>query len=269
MASPLAAPPPWNLVASAYSAEVVPQFEYFAREALRLAAAAPSSRVVDVACGPGTLTSLAASAGCTVDALDFSPNMVDELHARLADKPWASRVEACVGDGMALPFADASFDAGFSMFGLMFFPDRNKGFRELLRVLKPGAPAVVSSWVPLDRVIVLATAFSALNELLPPPPNTPPFKPPLASPDECAEEMGAAGFREVVVHEVTYHPPAVTVAELWPMMVRTTAPIVLRKIALRDRWPEIERAVLERLQAKLGTGPVSNAMPAYLTFGRR
>ena len=34
------------------------------------------------------------------------------------------------------------------MFGLMFFPDRAKGFAELFRVLRPGATAVVSSWAP-------------------------------------------------------------------------------------------------------------------------
>lgn len=269
MTSPLAAPPPWDLVASAYSAEVTPQFEFFAREALRLAGTTPSWRIVDVACGPGTLANLAAGAGSSVSALDFSPNMIDELRARGSGKSWAQKIDARVGDGMALPFEDAMFDAGFSMFGLMFFPDRAKGFAELLRVLKPGAPAVVSSWLPLDRVVVLSTAFGILSELFPPPPNAPPYKPALTSREECAAEMSAAGFREVAVHEVQYEPPLMTVAELWPMMVRTTAPIVLRKKALGDRWPEIDRTVLERLQARLGTAPVVNKMPAFLTIGRR
>jgi len=44
-------------------------------------------------------------------------------------------VESLVGDGMALPLADGAFDVAFSMFGLMFFPDRPRGFRELRRVL--------------------------------------------------------------------------------------------------------------------------------------
>jgi len=42
-------------------------------------------------------------------------------------------VTAQVADGQALPFADGEFEAAFSMFGLMFFPDRAKGFAELRR----------------------------------------------------------------------------------------------------------------------------------------
>lgn len=40
-------------------------------------------------------------------------------------------------DATALPFADASFDAVICQFGIMFF-DRDKGFREVYRTLKPG-----------------------------------------------------------------------------------------------------------------------------------
>jgi 2-polyprenyl-3-methyl-5-hydroxy-6-metoxy-1,4-benzoquinol methylase len=72
----LATPMPWNLVASAYEAEVLPTFRHFAEEALRLAAPAAGSRVADVACGPGTLALIAARAGFTVDAIDFSPEMI-------------------------------------------------------------------------------------------------------------------------------------------------------------------------------------------------
>ena len=150
MTSPLAAPGPWDLVAPAYSVDLVPQFENYSREALQLAALAPSSRIVDVAAGPGTLSILAAKAGHAVAALDFSSKMVAALRSRVEAEGLASRVDAREGDGMALPYEDASFDAGFSMFGLIFFPDRDRGFRELLRVVKPGAPVVVSSWLPLD-----------------------------------------------------------------------------------------------------------------------
>src|SRR5512138_3140554 len=161
--SPLAAPAPWDLVAPAYAEEVVPMFEVFAREALRLAAPPPGGRIVDVACGPGTVSVLAAQDGHRVDALDFSPGMIDKLRARIAALGLTG-ITPQIGDGQALPYADATADAGFSMFGLMFFPDRAKGFAELRRVLKPGARAVVSSWYPLDAVPVLAAMFGAVRE---------------------------------------------------------------------------------------------------------
>src|SRR5262245_21145739 len=192
--SPLANPQPWDLVSSAYADEVVPMFEAFSREAMRLVAPAPGSRIVDVACGPGTLSVLAAQAGHHVSALDFSPSMIDRLTARLGSLG-LSAIEPLVGDGQALPYPAASFDAGFSLFGLMFFPDRAKGFAELRRVLRPGAKAVVSSWYPLDAVPVLAAMFGAVREAVanvtgaPPAPVVPG---PLTTVDACRGEMSAS-----------------------------------------------------------------------------
>ena len=100
--SPLATAEPWDLVAGEYAHEVVPIFETFAKEALRLANVAQGMRVVDVACGPGTLSFLAARAGAMVDAIDFSPRMIAELQRRAAI-PGGDRVTARVGDGMVRP----------------------------------------------------------------------------------------------------------------------------------------------------------------------
>jgi len=264
--SPLAQPAPWNLVASAYAAEVVPQFEHFAKAALDLARiSSGSSKIVDVACGPGTLSFLAAKAGHEVSALDFSDNMIRALKAH----PDAAKIDARVGDGMALPYDDATFDAAFSMFGLMFFPNREKGFRELLRVLKVGGYAVNSSWVSFERFPLIAATFGALNEIVPPPPNTPPFKPPLATRDECIAEMSTAGFRDVEVHEVVYEQTVASTTEFWAMLQRTNAPIVLRKESLGVEWPKIAKGIHERLLAKFGDGPQQIAMPAHLAVGRR
>ena len=56
--SPLATPEPWDLVAAGYTAEALPYFERFSRDALRLADLPAGARVVDVAAGPGTLSLL-------------------------------------------------------------------------------------------------------------------------------------------------------------------------------------------------------------------
>ena len=121
--NPLATPTPWNLLASAYEAEVLPSFRHFAEESLRLAAPPPGAPLADVACGPGTLALLAASRGFAVDALDFSPEMIALLE-RSARERGLDGVRARVGDGQALPYPDGGHGAAFSLFGLMFFPDR-------------------------------------------------------------------------------------------------------------------------------------------------
>src|SRR5687768_8703234 len=107
--SPLATPMPWDMVADAYTAEIVPLFERYAEDALAMAGVPDGGRVLDVACGPGTLALLAAPRAGHVDAIDFSPAMVDRLRARIA-ATGVTNVTAQVGDGQALPFADASYD---------------------------------------------------------------------------------------------------------------------------------------------------------------
>ena len=265
--SPLATPLPWNLVAPAYAAELVPLFETYARRALELAAPPAGGRVVDVACGPGTLSLLAARAGHPVDAVDFSPAMIAELERRRAGEA----VTARVGDGQALPFADATFTAGFSMFGLMFFPDRARGLAELRRVLRPGARAVVSSWTPLHEIPLLATLFGAIGaelaRVLPdgPPPEPPKF--PLTSEDDCRREMGAA-FAQVEVHRVSHREEHASAGELWRHMQRTTAPLVLMRQNLgEERWTQVAAAAERAITGAIGSGPATMTMTALLSVG--
>jgi SAM-dependent methyltransferase len=265
--SPLASPRPWDLVASDYTAEVVPVFEAFAANALELAGVGERSRVVDVAAGPGTLSVLAARRGAHVAALDFSPRMIDALYGRVRDEGLAS-VSVTHGDGMALPFDDEAFDAGFSMFGLMFFPDRDAGFRELRRVLVPGARAVISSWVPFERLEMFTTIFSTLTALTAGPGGAPPARPAaLSTPSACIEEMTAAGFREVVVHEQTTHVDYASTSAMVDSVVRTNAPVKLMQSQLGDAWPSVERTWRDALEGRLGAGPQTVEMTALLTVG--
>jgi SAM-dependent methyltransferase len=74
----------------------------------------PGSRVLDVACGPGTATLPAARAGGDVAGLDFSPELL--AAGRTKAEPEGLDVE-WVGDGEALPFDDETFDYVISMFG--------------------------------------------------------------------------------------------------------------------------------------------------------
>ena len=163
--SVLATAEPWDLVAVDYTAQSLPYFETFSREALRLAALPPKARVADIAAGPGTLSLLAAAAGATVNAIDLSPRMVNEFRARVAAAGLGDTVDVQVGDGQRLPFESGAYDGAFSMFGLMFFPDRAAGLREMKRVLKPGGRGVISSWIPFDGPF--GVLFKTASEIIP------------------------------------------------------------------------------------------------------
>jgi len=266
--SPLAVPAAWDLVAGDYAAELVPFFERFAEAALNLAQVGAEARIVDVAAGPGTLSFLAASRGALVSALDFSDEMLGRLKERAAREN-EQRIEATLGDGQALPYADASFDAGFSMFGLMFFPDRNRGFKELARVLRPKAPAVVASWISMERIPLMVALFSTLMELVPGAsgPPMPAVSLPLVEPEACVREMSEGGFAEVAVHEVVGEVNAASTRELVSFFARTNAPVVLRKRALGPAWAQVEEQLIERLEQRFGAGPQQLLMPANLIFG--
>jgi SAM-dependent methyltransferase len=259
---------PWDLVSAAYAAEVTPMFEDYARDALALAPIAHGARIVDVACGPGTLSVLAARAGAKADAIDFSPAMIAQLEARLTQLGLTG-ITARLGDGQALPYETGAFAAGFSMFGLMFFPDRAKGFAELRRVLAPGARAVVATWTRLEETPALEAMFVALRDAMGKALNTPPQPPaelPLTTEDACRTEMGAA-FREVEVHRVPHSQHYASVDELWGALQRTMAPIALMKKSTGDRWPALADAARTAMHARLGDGPVDMTMTAFVTTG--
>lgn len=267
----MSTPLPWELVSSAYAEEVVPMFEPYARDALQLAAPPAGSRVVDVACGPGTLSMLAARAGHVVDALDFSPAMIERCEARKRALG-VDGVTARLGDGQQLPFADGAYAAGFSMFGLMFFPDRARGFRELRRVLAPGARAVVGSWARLEDNPVLAALFGALRAttatlLGPAAPKPGGADMPLSTPDACRAEMSEA-FADVEVHRVTHGEPYQSAADLWAGIQRTNAMMLLMRRNLgEDKWAVISDAALAALRAQIGDEPGRLMLPAWLSVG--
>lgn len=268
--SPMSTPAPWNLVAPAYAEEVVPMFEAFATEALRLAQSPAGARVVDVACGPGTLAVLAARKGHPVDAIDFAPGMIEQLEARTQALGIAN-VHGHLGDGQALPFEDGVFGAAFSMFGLMFFPDRAKGFAELRRVLAPGARAVVSSWTPLEATPVMAAMFGALREAMgklfgPGGPQPGSHDMPLTTEEACRSEMSTA-FRDVTIHRVPYTHRYASADAFWDSLVRTMAPITLMKKSLGDKFAPLDDAAREAIRRTVGDGVADVTLTAWLSVG--
>ena len=104
---------------------------------LRLVSPRPGDRVLDVACGTGTVARLAAEKiGPTgkVVGLDISAAMLTVAHS--IPSP-VGRIEWKEGDALSIPFTDGSFDVVTCQLGLQFFPDRAKALREMKRVLVP------------------------------------------------------------------------------------------------------------------------------------
>ena len=146
--NPIHQPDIWTDAVASYEALAEPHTRHFARLALAFAGGVePSEKVLDVAAGTGALTLEAAATGAQVLATDFSPGMVARLQARIIEHGYqASGCEARVMDGQALDLPDGAFDAAFSIFGVMLFPDWALGLRELHRVVRPDGRIVVATW---------------------------------------------------------------------------------------------------------------------------
>jgi demethylmenaquinone methyltransferase / 2-methoxy-6-polyprenyl-1,4-benzoquinol methylase len=96
------------------------------------AVVSPGDRVLDACCGTGDLAIAAQRAGGRVTGVDFSQRMLERARAKSDAVEW---IEA---DALALPFAEASFDAATVGFGARNLDDLEGGLRELRRVLRPG-----------------------------------------------------------------------------------------------------------------------------------
>jgi ubiquinone/menaquinone biosynthesis C-methylase UbiE len=122
------------------------------------------AKVLDVAAGNGNATLAAARRWCDVTSTDYVPSLLERGRARAAAE--GLEVEFKEADAEALPFADASFDAVVSTFGVMFTPNQDKAAAELLRVCKSGGKIGMANWTP-DGFI--GHLFKTLGKYLPPP----------------------------------------------------------------------------------------------------
>lgn len=113
---------------------------------IELLDARPPMHVVDLACGPGTLTARLAqlvSPGGHVVGVDLAPGMIE-----LARAAGIANARFEVMDIERLAFPDASFDAAACGHGLQFAPDLAQALSEARRVLRPNARFAAS--VPLQ-----------------------------------------------------------------------------------------------------------------------
>jgi demethylmenaquinone methyltransferase / 2-methoxy-6-polyprenyl-1,4-benzoquinol methylase len=127
---------PMNLVISAF------QEPRWRKRAVNLTGARPGDRLLDVATGTGKVAAdlhKRAQPRGSVLGVDISPGMVRVAKRRFADRPG---LEFVVGDALALPTDDGTFDAATIAFGMRNLPDYGKGFAEMARSVRPGGRVV-------------------------------------------------------------------------------------------------------------------------------
>jgi len=105
-----------------------------------LGALRPGEHVLDVGCGAGTDTLIAAQmVGPTGSAtgIDMTPGMVAKARSSV-ESMGLEHVTIVEGSAERLPFDDASFDVVISNGVIDLVPDKDAVFAEITRVLRPG-----------------------------------------------------------------------------------------------------------------------------------
>ena len=105
------------------------------RRVVEIVAAEPARDILDLACGTGDVA-IALAEGRRVAGLDLTMPMLEIARRRSRLVAWLA------GDMTRLPFADASFDAVTTSYGLRNVPELEVSLREMARVLRPGGQLV-------------------------------------------------------------------------------------------------------------------------------
>ncbi|HJP75736.1 MAG TPA: methyltransferase domain-containing protein [Pseudonocardiaceae bacterium] len=173
---------------------------------LEAAAITGTDRVLDIGCGTGRTTRLAARIATHGHAtgIDLSGPMLARARG-LAEAEGIGNVTFHQGDAQVYPLPDNGFDVAISRGGVMFFDDPMAAFGNINRALRPaGRLAFVA---PKDNSMSgdFARALAPLWHLMRQHAkrSTSPGPTSLGSPDRIAEVLGAAGFTDVDSTSIT------------------------------------------------------------------
>jgi SAM-dependent methyltransferase len=171
-------------------------------------------RVLDVGCGGGK-TSLAAARAVGAEGAVVGADLSRPLSAlaeRRAREAGVENVTFRVADMQTDAVEGGPFDAALSQFGVMFFDESVRAFRNIRAHLKPGGRLAFACWQTAERNPWFFGP--AIAELLPPPPAPAPGKSltgPFALGDagQTAGILRSAGFRNVrrSAHELAVDAP--------------------------------------------------------------
>jgi ubiquinone/menaquinone biosynthesis C-methylase UbiE len=169
-----------------------------AEDLIEIARLRPGERVLDVACGTGVVTRLAAErvgAAGAAAGLDVNSGM---LAVARSQTPTDISIDWYEASAELMPLPDEAFDVVLCQMGLQFVPNKLAALREMRRVLDSGGRALVT--VPGPKPPVFAVMTDALARHL---------SPEVASfgdlvfslhdVDELSALMRSAGFRDVDV----------------------------------------------------------------------
>jgi ubiquinone/menaquinone biosynthesis C-methylase UbiE len=128
----------------------------------------PGEAVLDVACGPGSVTRLAAidvGRDGRVTGVDLSPAMLAIAQAKPV-VPGTAPIEYHRAPADRLPVADADFDVAICQQGLQFFSNRAAALAEMRRALRAGGRIGIAVWAEIHQTPAFAALEDAIRDVV-------------------------------------------------------------------------------------------------------
>jgi SAM-dependent methyltransferase len=226
----------------------------------------PGDHVLDIGCGAGQTTRLAAGVAVAGGALgvDLSEPAVARARA-LAGEDGLRNIDFECADAQVHRFADQHFDLAISRFGTMFFDDSVAAFANIARALRPGGRLVMLVWQAEEHDEWAVAIDHALADDRPTPDA---FS--LADPATVTAVLHAAGFIDATfadVRQPVYYGPDTDAALAWAGGFATT-----RQVLQRLDPPAAEQALdrlRETMAAHLGADGVWFDSKAWIVTANR
>jgi len=223
----------WQQAASQYDATFARATAPFVDALLEVTGVAAGTKVLDVCCGTGIVTAAAARRGARAVGLDFSAAMLNEARQAHPQLPFDT------ADAEALPYADRSFDAVLSNFGIHHVPSPEKAIAEACRVLHLGGRIAFTTWAAPAENIAWRLLFEATREHGDPAAaKTPPSGGNLGTTDAVLRLLREAGFDDIraepIHREWLLTEPGDLIVALACGTVRTAALIAAQPAAARS-----------------------------------
>ena len=165
----------------------------------------PQERVLDIGCGGGP-TSAALADAVGEDGYVLGAD-ISEVILRVARSRYGAKdnLEFLTADAGVHAFDPQSFDIVTSRFGVMFFPNPETAFKNILKALKPGGRLHMMCWRGIEENPWLGTPASAAFEILPRPERAEPGSPgpfSFSDPDHVTAILQGAGFKSLTFDKV-------------------------------------------------------------------
>jgi ubiquinone/menaquinone biosynthesis C-methylase UbiE len=241
-------------------------FDPYARDLAARVTSAKPKRVLEIAAGTGVVTRALASqlpVATQIVATDLNLPMLEHAKTLMGRN---DRIEWKTADAQNLPFEDESFDAVVCQFGVMFFPDKARAFKEARRVLKRSGHYYFSVWDKISNNEFAELVTQALEQMFPDDPPRFLARTPHGhyDIDLLRRDLKAAGFTSISADALDARSRAPSPRE--PALAYVQGTPLRNEVEAHDsaRLEEATMRASEAIAERFGTGAVDGRIRAYV-----